>query len=244
MTDSRRGFTLIELILAIAICGAMLIGALQLHHEAERVREVTTTRMEATGAARLLMDRITVELLGASDTEPFGGRLEGHRDRVEFHTTNDGGGLVGYRYRREAPEAGDDEGDRQQRQRREPRVVGVERTRVSATSIAAHLDDKDNAVADEANDEEDEDDEDAALLVSDRLRYLRFRYHDGERWHDGWQRKELPRGVEVTAGVEPLAHGRRHHEYDGDIFRRVVSIPDSTTRGWNVPRKRENEGGR
>ena len=105
--------------------------------------------------------------------------------------------------------------------------------------VTDRADDKDRT-----DDEDRAEDRDRALLLSDRLRYLRFRYHDGKRWHGDWQRKELPRGVEVTVGVEPLRHGRRHHEYDGAVFRRVVSIPDATTRGWKVPAKRENEDGR
>jgi len=246
MADARRGFTLIELVLSISICGAMLIGALHLHYETERVREAATARMEAIGAARLLMDRITVELLGASDRSPYGVRLEGHADRLEFHTTDNGGCLVGYRQRREDSEPDGDaenEPDPQQERKRAPVVVGIERTRIGSTSLEA---DSEGTHEDRDNGEDGEDGEDGekdtsdALLVSDRVRYLRIRYHDGERWHDGWRQDDLPRGVEVTLGVDTLAHGRRHHEYDGEVFRRVVAIPDSTTRGWRVPSKREN----
>ena len=65
----------------------------------------------------------------------------------------------------------------------------------------------------------------ASVLLSDTIRFLRFRYWDGSNWQDTWSAAELPGGIEVSLGVEPLPSGIDPLEYPYEVFRRVVALP-------------------
>lgn len=67
--------------------------------------------------------------------------------------------------------------------------------------------------------------------VSDRLRYLRFRYFDGNLWSDEWQHPWLPRGVEITVSGDSLPREAKSGEEPDGIFRRVTSVIVSETLG-------------
>lgn len=76
-------------------------------------------------------------------------------------------------------------------------------------------------------------------LLSDAIRFVQFRYWDGAAWVDGWTNSSPPSGVELTLSCDPPMEGTNRDEYSSELFRRVVFIP-----GAEASRKQEtNEAG-
>ena len=65
------------------------------------------------------------------------------------------------------------------------------------------------------------------VRITDRLKYLRFRYLNGGTWVDAWPGPQLPLGIEVSLGIEPMSATNLLEEYTNHVFRRVVRIPPS-----------------
>jgi hypothetical protein len=55
------------------------------------------------------------------------------------------------------------------------------------------------------------------------IRFVNFRYFDGSLWRDAWDGADLPLGVEVSFGAEPLPP--EEAEYPYELFRRVIFLP-------------------
>ena len=62
-------------------------------------------------------------------------------------------------------------------------------------------------------------------LITEAIRLFRLRYWDGSAWFATWAAGPLPRGVEVTLGVDPLPDDAPLTDYPGEIFRRVIRLP-------------------
>ena len=65
------------------------------------------------------------------------------------------------------------------------------------------------------------------VRITDRLKHLRFRYLNGGTWVDAWPGPQLPLGIEVSLGIEPMSATNLLEEYTNHVFRRVVRIPPS-----------------
>ena len=61
--------------------------------------------------------------------------------------------------------------------------------------------------------------------LSDAIRFVRFRYWDGAGWMDGWTNFSPPPGVEITLSCEVPVEGTNAGEYSSEMFRRVVFLP-------------------
>ncbi len=99
-----------------------------------------------------------------------------------------------------------------------PRTIGLVRREVKTLRQATTLGDRPEEV--------DLD------LLSDELRYLRFRYFDGVDWVDIWQPppafrmgNSLPQAVEITVGYAPVLP-EDPNELDFDEEDRRVSLPE------------------
>ena len=62
--------------------------------------------------------------------------------------------------------------------------------------------------------------------VLSQIQYLRFRYWDGSTWTEAWSAPELPLGVEVSLGREPLPPESTADEYPFELYRRVIYLPN------------------
>jgi hypothetical protein len=82
--------------------------------------------------------------------------------------------------------------------------------------------------------------------LTDRIRYLRFRYWAGTNWVDAWSGMQLPAGVEITLGQDAMPEQRfssdsstatsmtstnMADDYPYTIYRRVVYLPNSRPAG-------------
>jgi hypothetical protein len=63
--------------------------------------------------------------------------------------------------------------------------------------------------------------------MTDSIRLLRIWYWDGNGWLATWKSDQLPRGVEITLGGEPLPDDASIADYTGELYRRVIYLPTS-----------------
>ena len=59
-----------------------------------------------------------------------------------------------------------------------------------------------------------------------QIQFLRFRYWDGSTWSETWSAPDLPIGVEVSLGGEPLPPESTAEEYPFELYRRVIYLPN------------------
>ncbi len=216
-----------EVILAVAITLLLSGMMFYVYRDAIVYRDRVREKLELLRSERLLMSLMTAELSSAMEYPFLQTGMEGAYDQACWITVRRPGKaawaiegisdqpvspecdirMVGYRLRIvEDEETG------------EEIVVGVEKT-LQKNLLAT--------VAEEEGEQLEEDGraEIAVRLVTDRIRYLRFRYHDGSGWIDSWNEDDLPAAVEITLGDRPLPEGEDEEEYGGEIFRRVVYLP-------------------
>jgi type II secretory pathway component PulJ len=230
-----RAFTLLEVVLAVALAVGLVGAMFGLYFRSSSLRERANEHMDFLLAERLVMDQVTRELRSAMEFKFLRVGLEGQTDRMEFSCARLPGPsvwmestvtedpppaeadvqLVGYRLRTEADETGQEV------------VVGLERTcqrsllsrQVEEADAEAPGEDADNTAlpTDRAEVE--------VLLVTDRIRHLRLRYWDGTDWLEQWTGGDLPGAVEVTLGDRPMGEDQDESEYTGTLYRRVVYLP-------------------
>ena len=235
-----RGFTLVEVVLAILIiCGIMTVLLYFYQRSAEvRLKALEETEFISTG--RLLMEQITGELRTARFAEDQFMGVEGSSNSIRFvctalplpsrwlidtneparsSSTTDlkkvyygvAGGTNLYSSR------------------------GIERREeylapsgpVLETSVVDTTNEVSLAGAALTN---------AAMTnvvtrsgqpLTDKVKFLQFRYWDGKEWVDSWAELSLPGGVEISLGREAMPQDAGAEGYPFEIFRRVVFLPQS-----------------
>ncbi|HDY65575.1 MAG TPA: hypothetical protein ENH84_05015 [Phycisphaerae bacterium] len=224
MTRRRNnmGFTLMEIILAVALTIALMGGIFAFYLQGLKIRDHVNEQMDILLSERLIMDRITSELRSAMQFRFLRMGMAGEEEKAQWisaqlpgpgawavrKTTDDpippetDIQIIGYRLR-----VGEDEEG-------QPVVEGLERT---SQKVLAPV------VAEEGEPSEGKEIE--VVLISPRIKYLRFRYWDGNGWINNWDGGDVPGAVEISMGIHPLPEGTSHEDYDEDVFRRVVYIP-------------------
>lgn len=234
---SRRAgaFTLIEVVLAIVIAVGLLSGVLLFYRQAATLRGEVLRQTDELSAVRLVMDRISSELRTIPASAGPGVHLL-HGDAQSLRLLRTGvparapwrGGALGRAAIAEA-----DLVEVLYRSVADTNEAGIYREEHAFTpGIAVST----NLVAEvEAPATNSVNASTAAPPLTEEIRYLRFRYWDGSRWTDTWERVPPPLGVEVTLGIEPLPEdvlqpdatsgASTPEEYPYEVFRRVIAIP-------------------
>lgn len=220
-----RAFTLVEVVLAIVIALGILVVLLYFYQQATNLRSEAIQETERLAAARLVMDRITSELRTIQLESYAGAGFVGRSNSLQFLKADVPsfaswiGGTLGrsaapvtdlkrIQYRLES-----DDGTN---------ITGLVRTEEPVVSLvearAATEDEGTNSVS-------------AANLptVLPEIRFLQFRYWSGTNWLDRWSAPGSPVSVEVQLGAEPLPVGADMHEYEAEVFRRVIYIARETS---------------
>ena len=75
--------------------------------------------------------------------------------------------------------------------------------------------------------EAEEGEEIETQLVSDHIRFVRFRYWMEDDWVETWTEGGLPLAVEIVIGADPLPEEIEPQDYETefDFRRRIVFIP-------------------
>ena len=211
----RAAFTLVEVILAIAIATGILVVALSFYQQAAGLRGQILEASDRISAIRLLMDRLTTELRStrAHDWEGF----TGDAASLRFVRTE---ALSPAAWTRAQPctdlklitygvTTGLDGTNtiitgitRAERSVIEPRQGRAATTLDAAPST--------NTVVEP---------------LTDAIRFLHFRFWDGSAWLDSWADVVPPLAVEVSFGIEPQPDDALPEEYPFEVFRRVVLLP-------------------
>jgi len=215
---------LLEVILAISIAVGMLVVVLFFYQQAADVRAQLLQQTEQLSTARLLMDRITGELRTTRPHGYFQGAFIGESDFLQFIKTDIPsratwkGGTLGraaavqtdlklVRYSLNSSEG--------------TNIIGLARsdeTLLEARSLRGAND----LLAGQTS-------PNTAPLLSDQIRFLRFRYWEGKAWQDSWKSSELPAAIEVSLGMDPLPPGIEFAEYPYELFRRIIYLPGSSS---------------
>jgi len=235
--SGSRGFTLIEVVLAIVIAVGLLTGVLVFYRQAAVLREEILRKADSMSAVRLVMDRISTELR----TAPPGGAgmpvLSGDARSLRLlHTTVPSrtpwrGGPLG--------RSGIAEADwvevwyRCSTDTNSPGLFRRERIYVPSAVLSTNLPTEVEPTAGAVTNGFAAP---SGVPLSEAIRHLGFRYWDGSRWLNVWDRAEPPIAVEVSLGLEPPDEEEGFEadsdpgtpkEYPFEVFRRVIALPTS-----------------
>ena len=246
-------FTILEVMLAIVITTGLLATAMYYYQQAARFRNDLLEETERISSARLILDRLSAELRCSLHHPARRIGVKGGSDWIEFLKTSvpsraswriqtestppsypeTGYRLVRYELLKKPILEGplDNEANQQMVEHMtsqsgvEPGVTGevlaslmqgdaINRTEQRLLTAKASTN---NVVEVRIN----------PVRITDRLKYLKFRYLNGGAWMDAWPGPQLPLGVEVSLGIEPMSATNLLEEYTNHVFRRVVPIPSS-----------------
>ena len=229
-----RGFTLIEVVLAIVIAVGLLTGVLVFYRQAAILREEILRKADALSAVRLVMDRISTELRtappGTSGTPILSG--DSHSLRI-LHTavpskTPWRGGNLGRASLAEADWV--EVAYRWSADTNQPGLFRQERTHTASAQVSTNvLTEVEPAAGGGTNSVIPS----GGTPLSEAIAYLRFRYWDGTRWQNTWEKPQPPGAVEVSLGLEPpdedtlepASESPEAPDYPFEVFRRVIALP-------------------
>lgn len=220
-----RAFTLLEILLAMVLAGAVIVSTLSFYDFVLQTRSDVLEASEELHAQRLVMDRMASELTAALAYPFLNLGMTGSNERIGFPTTRVPGpaawvdrgltdrpvppehdlSIVGYRL----AWSDDDEAGG------EPRIIGLERLE---QTLATAMD-------------PEEGDEIRARLMTRHVRFVFFEYFLDGNWLDSWEGGDLPAAVRVTIGGPPLPEGVEPENYPWPVFQRVVFIPAGAAPG-------------
>ncbi|MDB4530847.1 GspJ family type II secretion system protein [bacterium] len=246
-------FTILEVMLAIVITTGLLATAMYYYQQTARFRNDLLEETERISSARLILDRLSAELRCSLHHPAHRIGFKGGSDWIEFLKTSvpsraswriqtesdptpypeTGYRLVRYELLKKPILEGlmDNEANQKMVERNtsqsavEPGVTdealaslmqgdAINRTERRLLTAKASTN---NIVEVRIN----------PLIITERLKYLKFRYLNGGAWMDTWPGPQLPLGVEVSLGIEPLTSTKLFEEYTNHVFRRIIRIPSS-----------------
>ena len=241
----KAAFTLVEVILAILIISGIMTVLLYFYHRSAQVRQAALEETEFLSTSRMLFEQITTELRSARVVEDQFVGLEGTSNSITFVctsipqmarwivSTNESVILppttdlkrVSYNLL-----TGTNIFERRGVDRTEELLLGAAFTSgtnatefVSAGETNLTLEGDTNLFT-------------TNLLVrarpplTERVQYLQFRYWAETNWIESWSGLDLPGGVEVTMGRDPMPADAGAEGYPFELFRRVIYLPNSTHR--------------
>ena len=244
MKNTRRSaFTLVEVILAIIIISGIMVVLLYFYQRTAETRENALRETEFISTARMVLEQLTSELRTARIVQDQFIGLDGTSNSISFVCTA-------------VPQTSRWITDTNETVTLPPATdlkrvhygllagldaalaAGMERSETLLTAAAAEPEPIDpfvdttplpgsastnylNATNSVAL---------AGPLLTDKIRFVQFRYWDGADWLDSWGGMDLPSGIEVSLGQEPMPMEVSETAVEGypfEVFRRVIFLPNS-----------------
>jgi prepilin-type N-terminal cleavage/methylation domain-containing protein len=236
MRRVRRGFTLIEVVLAVALSLALVVAMLAFYEQVVDVRAKVRAEAQIVSEEQKIMDLMTQDLRSAFVLPAVSMGVDGATlQQIRMVTVGLPGGMswvapsmmgvtgvatgdlpppqgdlqiIGYRLRIEQ----DDQG--------QTAVTGLERTCQRTPTLETAVEGDEHGLT--------VDGTPADIFVTPltfSIRFLRLRYWDGSAWQDSWSSGDLPGAVEIILGRDVLPDGSDPADYPGTTFRRMVAIP-------------------
>lgn len=217
-----RAFTLVEVILAISIAIGILVVALYFYSQSTNLRAQLLEESDRISSIRLVMDRLTSELRHAFAQPQTG--FHGDATSLSFVTT-------------EPPSRASVIGVGTPRTDLRLISYGLSKTLDGTNEVATGLTRTEQPLVEKpattsafsSSTTPDATNAPARSLepMTDSIRLLRIWYWDGYGWLATWKSDQLPRGVEITLGAEPLPDDGSISDYPGELYRRVIYLPTS-----------------
>lgn len=252
--DSRRGFTLLEVVLAVALA-VVLTGAVYAFYQVTLdAREDVRREGQLVLAQRRALDLMASELESAIVYQMLQMGLRGSSEEVTLLRTAVPSRAVFYvpqllSFPDEWADSPASEGpawepehdivmvgyrlSRYQDEDGVERIGGLERT--SMRTISAQLSEERGGEPGEPGagpprDEREEADAPGisnvkVSLLTEHVKFLNLRYWDGAAWVEAWDQPELPLAVMIEIGAEPLPEDLTPEEYPYETSYRVVALP-------------------
>lgn len=222
MNRRAKAFTLVEVVLAIALSLGLMATMLWFYNHAGEVRDSVTEEIQQITARRRMMDRLTNELRSSLAYDFLNIGMEGQIDSVTFITAVLPG-QAAWAVRNAVEDPIPPEQDLQmvtyglqilEDDDGQQYINGLE---AQTQKIVAAPD-------------AEEGKEITTSLLSPYVLFVRFRYWDGEAWVEEWQDGSLPGAVEIAIGSEPLPENVEPIDYPYELNQRVVFIPTAINR--------------
>jgi type II secretory pathway component PulJ len=239
---AARGFTLVEVILAIGLATAMLLVALVFYHQAAEMRENLMRESEAFTGMRLTLDRLAADLRAAQPTVNSNNLFMGDSSSMQFVKESLGvPTAAGDTNAVEAPDLMkvtftalvNTNGTNSA-------LIGLDRNEeslysfditnalpVSTNQLTLSTNDPSLMVPDQTN-----------VVVepfADMVRFVRFRYWDGSAWQASWTNAAPPPGVEIVLAATTLPDDAAPDALPPDAFRRVIYLPGGVAQPQTDP---------
>jgi type II secretory pathway pseudopilin PulG len=221
---SAVAFTLIEVVLAIAIALGILVVVLYFYEQSTNLRTEVIQETERVSAARLVMDRLTGELRSSQSGSGVGGGFVGDSNTLQFVKTDVPsftswtGGALGrssfpmtdlklIKYRIDVTDGTNAGG-----------LVRTEEPLVTRQQALTAAEDQPDQVGTNVLSSVN------APPVLEEIKYVQFRYWSGTNWLDSWIASGAPEAVEVSLGAEVVTNATEFVESPPEIFRRVIYL--------------------
>ena len=226
---AHRGFTLLEIVLAITLSVGLMGSALLFYERAVAIRRAICHKTETLCAIRTVMGRITDELRNSSVFSYLDEGMEGDSESIQFITTQLPGPSawaiqditaqpvtpqqdlrrVGYSILQTELDTG---------------LIAVEGLEQTSQTLLTAI-------------EPTEGRQISTELITPHIRFLNLRYFARGRWVDQWSGGNLPLAVQITLGTEPLPAETDPADYPHETYQRIVHIPRAATpRGETIIR--------
>ncbi len=209
----------------------LLLVVLFFYHQTTRLRTQLLQETERLSAIRLLLDRLTTDLRCARTDFSLGMGLTGDATSLDFVST----GVPSLIAWQGASPGRAVRAETDLRRISYRATTGLVDTNVVITGFTREEQplveqrQTEDILADDLGGFFLEDEPlPAEEPLTDTIHFVRFRYWDGSAWQDSWDSTDLPTGVEVNFGGEPLPEDLTADEYPYELFRRVIYLPGST----------------
>jgi type II secretory pathway component PulJ len=219
----EKGFTLLEVVLAVTIAVGMMAVVLYFYSQAAQLRNQVIGETGRINAARMILERLTAELRTALPGSTSYSGLTGTSNELQF-------------VRLEAPIVSPLTMDTNLSASLSPVTLKTvhyfftapedETNKASLVRIEAPVNSE--PVVAVTNEVEVLSETNAAprgLELTRELNFVLFRYWNGSGWQDYWDNASLPLGVEVSLGIEPLPPELPPEEYPFELYRRTIFLP-------------------
>ena len=245
---AKRGFTLMEIILAITLAVGAMAAVMAFYQHVLNVRQTIYGQMRVVSAQRLVMGRVTDELRGSLVYPFLQMGLRGACDITKFDPTSLNIQFVTAAVPGSLTLAGtvsanspDSSAGAQRLPEYDLQIISY-RLRVATDENGKVItDDQGNPIIDglERTCQKvlppaaiDASSIPSTLMAAD-IKYMNIRYWDsslasagGDAWVTTWNKPDLPLAVEITLGVQPLPPNITDPTlYPYETFRRVIYLP-------------------
>lgn len=215
---NHRGFTLIEVILAVTLSVGLIGTAIWFYRHAGEIRASVSEAADDIATRRQIMDRITADLRAAVAIPGQAGALDGRSERITFITAAlPGKSVWTAQTLTEAPPPAE------QDLRQVSYGLAVYEDDAGVRHVAG-IDTMTQKLLSPITAEEGQ--QFTSVLMSSKYLFIRFQYWDGAAWQIEWVAKPTPPlAVEIVLGEQELPEGEDPLLYAHDMIRRVVFLP-------------------